>query len=383
MALTEQHWPNDAGRDKVLARAWPNGVPTDETAYLRSLTDKRQIIVMARLEAMLAIENNPDNLVAAAQLAGVGRTAFFSLRRAWKANRSLRVLAPYEPRERTATRFVEPGKRDGSKSRRQVAERTAAVDAIRADPSAGNDQIAALVAERTASTLDRRTLTSLVRQERRLLHFSPHLLLGVYGRSLVGDVSAIDLSLSDEGQERTAVASFIIERATGLVLGYSVGIGEDGVRLQRQAAQRAVAFLARERADVVSDVPVTMRLVVGPGSDDDIAELAASATSVLGETAVVSTGRLRFGRRAASLIGRAGRIALRPMATMPAEGEMQRRAARPSMTTAEADALLGVELERHNRSALDALRMVGLASAGEARGAMARLITDVFKLAVP
>lgn len=381
MTFAEQDRATDVGRDEALARAWPDGVRSEEAAYLRSLSEERRTIVIARLKAVLAVEERPRDLAAAAAIAGMGRTAFFGLRRAWKAERSLRSLAPYERREHDSTSFVEPTERNEGKSKRQVAERTAAVEAIRADPAAGNGRIAALVAERTASTLDRRTLTSLVRQERRLLHFSPHLLLGVYGRSLVADVSALDLSLGEEGDERTAVAAFMIERSTGLVIGHAVGTRDDGVHLQRRAARRAVAFLGRERADVPVDTPVAMRLVVGPGPEEEVVALAAVAASVLGEGAVVSTGRLRFGRRAASLIGRPGRIALRPMATVPAVDEPPRGAGRPSVTAAEADVLLGVELERHNRSALDALRIVGLASGGAESGAMAKLITDVFGLA--
>lgn len=334
---------------------------------------------MARLEAVLAAEGDTIGLVEAARLAGVGRTAFFLLRRAWNTNKSLRALAPYERRQDASKLFVEPAKRRGKMSRFQVGERTAAVEAIRADPSASNGAIAALVAERTASSLDRRTLISLVRKERRLLHFSPQLLIGVYGRSLVADVSALDMTLDDGGEGQAAIAAFLVERSTGLVLGHAVGERNDGIELQRRAAERALAFLAMNTADVAIGTDVAMTLVVGPGSGGEVDALSTLARSVPG-VEVVSAGRFRFGRKVSSLIGRPGRIALRPMATMPADNERELQGDHPPVTAAEGDALLGAELERHNRSALDALGMVGLAGGGVERGAIARLIGQVFRV---
>lgn len=379
MAESDPERATSAPAGDVLARAWPEGVPAEESVYLRSLSDERQAIVVARLEAVLAAEGDATGLVDAARLAGLGRTAFFGLRRAWNANRSLRSLAPYERRRSVPKSFVEPDKRPGKMPRFQVGERTAAVEAIRADPAASNASIAALVAERTATALDPRTLTSLVRQERRLLHFSPRLLLGVYGRSLVADVSALDMTLSEGGEGRSAIAAFLIERSTGLVVGYAVGARDQGVALQGRAAQRAVAFLADERADVALGTPVAMKLVVGPGPEEEIETLANAAGSVR-DVEVFATGRLRFGRRVTSLIGRPGRIGLRPMATMPADQDQLPRSNQPSVTIAEGDVLLGAELARHNRSALDALRMVGLAGGGEKSGAMVELLTAVFGL---
>jgi hypothetical protein len=352
-----------------------------EVAFLRSLSPARREAVIKRLWAVLEAEAPTPDINGIAETAGLSRTAFFGLRRRWSAQRTLRSLAPYQPR-----RPVEPSPTTvqsplpPERPQRHGKERAAALEAIRADPLATNGVIADIIASRLASDLDRRTLVGIVRQERRLLHFKPTNLLGVYGRSLLADVSALDLLIEHEGQQAMAVLAVIIERASTLILGHAVGVRERGIELQVLAAERSVTSLAAWRADVSMDTLVAMQVVVGPGPEESVQRLAETVEARVGPEAVHFRGRLRFGRRMASLIGQPGRVRLRPMATMPSKDDPapSARVGTDTLSVAEADALLGVEIERHNRSALTGLRMVGLVGQGEVSGAMGRLICDIF-----
>lgn len=368
------------GEPEVLDLAWPDGMPAEEHALLVTLDTDRRAIVVRRLAALLDVERGLVDLTGGAREAGVARTLFYNLRKAWRLRRSLRSLVPYAKGPNPAPSFVEPHKREGLIARRQATERAAAVAAIRADPAASSDEIASRIAEETGSELDRRTLVSLARQERRLLHFSPHLLRGVYGRSVLADVSALALLVESGGQAETAIAAMIVERSTGLVLGHAVGRRRDGAVLQVSAASRAITFLYERGLDVPADVVVGMMLVVPPGTGARIDRLIERGVAALGSDAVIEKGRLRFGRRLAALIGQPGSIGLRTMSTVPrrnvtAPEQPLRQAV---LSVGEADALLGAELLRHNRSALDALRLAGFGREGASAGAMARLIAAVF-----
>jgi hypothetical protein len=368
------------GADQLLRRAWPEGVPPAELAFLRSLPERRAEIVRRRLTALLAADGNPaPDLTEIATSAGLSRTLFYNLRKRWSKNKSLRSISPYQPRSGGGAEAPDGSRPDGDAGRRHSNEAEAALAEILADPLANNGQIASRVAVSTRTALDRRTLVKIVQRERRLLHFRPLDLLPVYGRSLLADITAVEIALEEDEHLEVAVLAMLIERATGLVLGHAVGTAQDGIALQVKAALRAVAFLAEHRADTPLGTPVDIRVVVGPAELEQVARIGDTLARHLGRENVVSVGWRRFGERAASLIGQPGRVRLRPMATMPQQEMLDpSRIPGPRLSRADADALLGTELARHNRSALDGLRVVGLAGGGEAAGAMSRRILEVF-----
>ena len=353
-----------------VARAWPQGLRESERAYLATLEPRRRAVVLARLAAILDLEEagedgrDPGSIAAAAARAGSGRTAFHAIRVRWAASRSLEALAPW------GRRGVE-GSNDGD-----------GFDVARAEvcklllllPGERNGSVARIagrnLGERSPS---RPTLARIVQEERRRMSTTPEYLHAAYGAQLLVDLTAVSLALEDG----TAVVVYVvIEEASLLILGHSTGTALHPP-LPGTAAKKALLTLGKLHAD-------------GPGArgglllvaPDGMPEASIAALRAAGVT-VEAAGPRRFGQKLTSRIGlKLGRLRFRPGATTAGFnlGSPTRPPVRLDID--KADALVAKEIGRHNTGILALLVGCGLAGpgVGRASGSMTLALQPVAAL---
>ncbi len=380
-----------------LKPAWPNGVPLEELAFVLRLTPDRRASTVCRLQAMIEADGGNRDWRSVARQAGLSRSQYYDVRRRWLASRSLASIAPYQPRPRSGDeteRLAEPTadtepadggvstadeRKKAASFERRAVERAAIAAAVEADPVSRNATIAMMVRRDTGTTLDQRTLIGMVQRERRLLSLRPGHIHRTFGRAILADVSAIDLALDVDGRREVAVLAIVADEGSSLILGHAIGRAEQAADLQVEAARRAIDRLAESAIDLSTTKEVRMSIVVGASPAQAAAELTARAVQVLGEGSVDASNALRFGYRAAALIGQIGRFRFRPRATTNSAFEAA-TVPGPAITVDKADALLGSEIRRHDAHAWAAL--MGSRSNDETiaagRGAVADMIGKVF-----
>jgi hypothetical protein len=359
----------DACVDHVLGFAWPDGVPSREARLLRSLSAGRAERAARVLGAVLLAERMGASAPYAriADRFGLGRTTYYRFRQAWAAERSLYSITAYEGR----------APRPPSDGAAQRHVRLAARAALVADASASNGLIARRILGQSGGSvrLALNTVVKLVQSERRSLMLDPAALAKTYGRSLLGDFSALSNGVVVEGIISPLVGAFIVERGCGLILGYAAGTSADLSELYKRAAIKALAFLARERADLESG---EASVVFGRARRKLASEDAETPNEKVDFTKVNAA---QAGVRLVSLLGsRLGPLAFRPAHTQ--RKEWSARLAMPRgegpFTLADADAVVGRAVERHNAPVLAVLRQEGFLGQGTAHGAMARAIEVAF-----
>lgn len=284
---------------ELLARAWPNGVPSSELALLRSLPPDRAAKTLRRLAAVLSAEAG-RNIGDLAADAGMDRHHFFRLRSRWRSMRSLRSIAPFAGRKQ---------RRSGSNALDVLAaELLSSSDAER---SAGS--LADALIDASGGELGRTLALRTIRRARMRESTRPSNLARLFGRAMLVDLSAIDMPIGHgPGPGRYALAAFVVERSTGLILGHAAGHDHEAVGLQREALSRAWDGLAP--FGLTSSERSSTEFVAADGDDEWRASLRRCAASP--NVRVVDSGSRRFGERLVSIVGqRVGRVVLRPRAS--------------------------------------------------------------------
>jgi len=355
----------DACVGRALGYAWPEGVPNEELRHARSLSASRAARTAPVLAAVLLAERMGSAAPHAriADRFGLGRTTFYRYRKAWAARRSLSSITAYEGR---APRLPS----DGEPERRaRVAARAAMV----ADQACSNGAIARAVLDEHGEAVPRslNTIVKLVQLERRAMMLDPTSLGKTYGRSLLFDYSALSNGVVVGGTVVPMVAAFIVERGAGLVIGYAAGSGGDEATLFQRAAVKALAFLAREFADLEGD---EVAVVFSETKQSTSSWRAAPSYKILD---LSRTGMFRAGGKLMSLIGpRLGTLALMPRHT--SSSEWPERLTKPRgqgpYALDNVDAVVGDAVALHNAPILALLREDGLLKRGRPHGGMAKAI---------
>lgn len=333
----------------LLDRAFPDGVPAAEAAHLASLPPGRAEQVTRRLAAILTAEQEVrPGLAALAAQAGVDRSVFFGLRRRWREHRSLRVLTPF-----AATPLRGAVDRGGSKAALPIVRRLVAgsPDFV----SAG--EIARHVVRETREAVSYKAALRLVRRERQASATDAEYLVRNYGRTVLLDITAIDLPLSGP-EPAVAIAAFVIDRSSLIVFGAAVGEREDMWPLQSLAIRRARDLLADQQLDRIlpsDDVFVEM-VLADAGTNNGIVGSGPPAPRPGLE--VVAMGPRRFGRRLSALLGgRLGAVRLLPATTATGLLGPRTVGGRHSPVTVEQAAeLLDAAIVEHNAARIAALR---------------------------
>lgn len=350
----------------LLRRAWPDGVPDDETRLLRSLTAQRRDKVVVRLRALLEIEEARRlnsgaqvDLRGKATAAGLTTDGLFAIRKKWEASRSLASIAPYLGRaERQPT---------------QREEDDPVVVAARALIISMADSPDSVLASRLRQEFGTAipNMIRLVRRLRRDDATVPDRIGGTFGRALLVDLSAIDRVTL--GQPAVPiVCAVVIERASRLILGWAVEeSGGDTTAAQVAAARDAMAFVSKHALDIAGDV-AAVELTIGDGPDAVDAFANAERLKREGiDLRVNSSGPRRYGQRLVSQLGkRLGRLWWRPRFTAPGS-EPSKTDLGNAIAPDDATVLVAGEVEAHNGEIFAALAEGGVAPGwGNADGAM-------------
>ena len=350
---------------ELLRRAWPDREVESEAALLRSLPLARREKALARLGALLDIEDarrdNPRahvDMKRIAASAGLTPDGLFTIRQKWAANRELAAIVPYLGRaERQPTQRADDDPVVMA-ARRLIAERADASDSVLASELRREFNLSAPV------------LVRLVRRLRRDDPTDPERIREVFGRALLLDVCAVD-RITTSMPPRMVLVAVVVERASGWILGHHVlAAGGDSLAAQGTAVTMARNLIQRERLDR-PDCSASAYVTLGDGPLFDAASDAATALKRSGvDLAVNSVGPRRYGSRLVSLLGkRLGRLWWRPRASAPYEEPPP--GVGPVMDLRDARVLVQAEVAAHNSEVIARLAEGGIELGwGVSKGAM-------------
>lgn len=350
---------------ELVSRAWPDRATDAEAALLRSLPLSRREKAVARLRALLDIEDarrdNPRGHVdmkRIASSAGLTPDGLFAIRQKWAATRELAAVVPYLGRAER-----QPTQRDDDDpvvvaARRLIAERADASDSVLASELRREFNLSAPV------------LLRLVRRLRRDDPTDRERIKEVFGRAFLVDVCAVD-RITTSMPPRMVLVAVVVERASGWIMGHHVlAAGGDSLNGQAIAVTMARNLIQRERLDR-SGGTAAAYVTLGDGPLFDAAFDAAAALKRSGiDLAVNSVGPRRYGSRLVSLLGkRMGRLWWRPRASAP--GEDPPPGAGSVMDLRDARVLVQAEVTAHNVEVIGRLAEGGIEPGwGVAKGSM-------------
>lgn len=366
---------NDRERE-LFERVWPQGIPSGERVIYEAVDLAQRPMVLDRLEAAWAAEHGVP-WHKAAEPVGLKRAALYSLRKGWREN-GLSGVIPYDTRrERSLTAPVEdPLRVRASALLRSVQRGFRNVDLAK--------QILAEEPGPEGETVNERLgrlqrIERIVQRERRAFAKDPDFLRAAYGSGLIVDVTAVSI-LIDDPEPGLAVIAAVLDEASGLVLGSSLGPRDKVARSQIDAVEDALKFLDRHHSDVgTADDRCDLVIRLAPeASGQEFA--GALPREHFADLTVLATPRGSFGSGIVQATGpRIGRIPLAPRSTLAVElGEFLRTRHVERATLHRARALWGREVARHNAPIVRTLIQAGLADGdGPSRGAMANALEAI------
>lgn len=323
---------------KVLFdRAWPDGVPAEELKNFARLSPERAEVVLARLQALLDLE---DHGTSPGVALGIGRTAAFTLRRRWTKHRSIAAITPYQ--SDVAKKTIRHGGTDVVAS--------IVRDVVDQSPYFVSDgDCAREVVRRAVDKITYEPALVLVRARRTLVAARPDVLRAHYGRTIIVDCSAVDIPLT-RTDFAPAVVALVMEKTSRLILGAATGMSSNTLVLQQATLVEAMRFLENsplDRRDAPNGTSVELTVGTSPaGRDLEVGDRLSTTPNVdfnLG-------GPHRSGARANALLnGRLGGLRLLPRATFLGRmGGVAIRHAREPVELGAADALVLEAVSRHN-----------------------------------
>lgn len=373
---------------EIFAKAWQNGLPPEEQAEWSSVPKDRRDSVIRRLSALAALEAGEVNVGSAAALAGLSRQAFHKLRTRWENERSIRSLTPYRFRERTqtVTKNDKPvvGRSEASQSPDPFLAK--ALKTITEYPAETNGRLGRRLRKTLDEAISQPTAVELVRQARRLTALKPELLEDTYGKSLLIDFVGLRMDgVAVEG-DRVTVAAIVLERASGIVLGLSVGDREAMPALQIDAVRGALETISRHQIDIETTRPVGCRIVVPDIEHTTETELrVARLRDLLTPKRVYADGMRRFGVRTTSIVGhKINRVRLFSRIGQGETGQAFRpyrvNSKSPKLQPEEFALLARSEVERYNEPLLARVQHLPGQSALTTYGAMASIFENILEI---
>lgn len=294
----------------LVRLAWPDGLPDNEMALIRKLPPGDERLLAGRLAALLEVEAGtrpasraPDDN------RGLTNSGFQSLVRRWRADRSTRTLMPYAGRT--------PRRRGDTAGHRAVVG--AVDDLLRAGPEMGLVPLSREAARKSGTDLAPNSVKLIARERRAALRMDGAWIAARYGDALLSDVCSLAAEVTTEdGATSGAVIALVVEGASGIILGHSVGRADMGLDLQRSAMANALVRTITERLDTVGIEPATLSMVIAPGEDGATIEFARSVRTALPGAQVTDSPRRRAGDRVADLLdGSIDVLRLRPRGGRP------------------------------------------------------------------
>lgn len=361
---------------ELVSRVWPEGIPTRDRVVLEAVPATGRARTLNRLEAVWRAERG-EPLGPLAELAGLGRAAFYNLRVAWRT-KSLAGLVPHDTRS---------GRRVTASDDDPLRLRASAH--LRDEPGRRNVEIAKLLMDQDTSLVGDNSgphdaltvlqrLERLVREERRGLARDPVFLTGAFGQGLVLDLTAVSIVLG--GAERElAVVAIIMETASGLILGSALGRKDEGRLLQCNALVAGLDFLRQHKADLPPSRDAAPDLGLMLPSGVDPGRVVEALVAHVDELTVGRVGGFSFGQQVVQVVGsRIGRMPLNPRRTLSFDIEdfMSRRMA-PTVTLLEAQAVWAREVDRHNADRIVALVDAGIVYGGLPEGRLAAVVRAI------
>ncbi|MGB7407290.1 MAG: hypothetical protein WA908_02195 [Pontixanthobacter sp.] len=357
----------------------------EDRALLASLAKPLRSQVEKRVVSLTRLADEEVSVKDAVADSGMSRTSFHRLRHSWSPGDPIDVLVPYMTRaartgqkgkvgsalagENTARDNVEgkssqkePARKRVGGSDEQTGLKACARELAIADPAATNGELARrLVETMPKGTASVRTATVLFQRMRREMRRDPDNIRINYGSQIVADFTAIDMTIAGPDDDEPALASFIVERSTSLILGAGVAYRSRALAMQKLTLLEARNFIGRERIDVSSQGPVRMQFVLGEGDSGETFWLdhphSISANDLRIE--FIADGPRRFGRRLIATVGpRIGRLVIRSGSTSISSSAKVRpnRFLGTALDLNSANALVNLEVEKWNAPILDLIR---------------------------
>lgn len=316
----------------------------------------------------------------AGELANLTRNAFHVLRGRWSAERSLASVVPFAGRRpRRAVigdRTVESSVLDGGPVSREIE---AAKQLLMERPDLSNGALGRLLAERLADGSHTNAMSRLMQRVRRTLRLQPDAIRSTYGRSLVVDHSAIALLVLGPDGPECAVASLVLERASGLLLAARVSSRDNASTALHEAVRLGSLTLGDSPLDVRAQGSAKVTVVMPPGRPAPINTDWPSQTE-MATCDYVDQGARRYGARTISTIGaRIGRIRLVPRFTAEGTGlpMMEWGHHRTPLEVSDANEIFEKERIAWNSPILPRLEAAGLAGSINSRGGISDMLRRV------
>ena len=284
---------------------WPSGLPPEEEANWAAVPEVRREVVLERLQALVALETDGMKVGEAAALAGLSRQAFHKLRSKWRAERSIRSVTPY--RFKLSTVAVGKDGDDvfaGGEPASTDAPLARALDLVTERTAESNGRLGRRLRKAIDDSISLPTAVDVVRRARSVAALDPDRLATMFGSSVLIDFVGVRIDGVVAETEEMVVAALVLERASGIVLGFDVGERHRMSESQLGSIRDALETISRLEIDPDRDAGTSCRVVL-PSSDqaDRRAKHSGRLREVLGKDRVYSTGVRRFGVRTTSIIG--------------------------------------------------------------------------------
>ena len=338
---------------------WPQGFSPADVATLAILTNRERKVLTRRMNAIAAyLAGGATESTRHALAAGLSVPHFFVLLREWRDSRSLAAIAPNVRRTRSST--VDP------KVRTEVE---AAVSSPKdaSDDGESKETLAQRLHRDLGGSPSMSVLRRLVDEERGRAERGEAGGFDGFGRRIVFDSAGLPLPVRPDGEGEAvwAVASFVVDVATGLILGFGLGHHETAGGMNAQAALNAVTWLEDRTLDDPLDPGRRTAFTVVIGHDDAMSVLREGARLLalpVDVTIVDGGGSYRQGAQLLRLIGRrVGTLELRPRQAkdfpkpLP-ESTSDKEAAVEAMTPYVAGIVVSENIKAYNEPLLAQLR---------------------------
>ena len=374
---------------EIFAKIWPDGMPPGEHAEWSTVPKSRRDSVVQRLKALAALEAGEVNVGNAAALAGLSRQAFHKLRMRWESERSIRSLTPYRFREQAQVERKRAEIVDRADSGSTDLFSAAALRLVTSRPSETNGTLGRRLRDDLDQRISQPTAVELVRQARRAVALDPDLLKETYGRSLLIDFIGLRIEGVFVADEPAPVAAIVLERASGIILGFAVGERGRMRDLQMDAIHKSIEFLSQHRVDIPASHAIGCRMILPEAEwGEDAGSITEGLVALLGADRVYAVGMRRFGVRTTSILGhKLGRLRL---SSRIGEGETgksfhprKKLSKSPTLTLAEFSVLARSEVERHNEPLLVRIQALPAPTILSEKGGIARTLEKIFAALKP
>ena len=328
-------------RDDLRRLLGREALPEEEAIWLTLSADQRDV-AFARSGALEGYEAaGRRDARTWIERSGMSEPRFYALAAAWRKERSLAKLIPHAKR----------------RAPRATLDRHDVVDAARSAVRERSDESREAIAAELFARFGSPSLSwmrRLVARERGSLEKEQAAGGGGFGRTLVVDGTALVLPLVTDDEEEVdwAAAAFVLDVATGSIVGHALGRVPVDRRLYAEAAAAAEASISRLRPSSAGMAAPVIRTtlpvdVVAAFREDE-------RFRGLGNVETVWSSRSGGSELVKVLGGRLGDLDLRPrFASDTFNSRVPRlealaRARMVPMTLAEARLLLAHEVDRHN-----------------------------------